>query len=186
MANVQAEVEVQLFGANLVGMISKISETVGKTETGDKKRNTLEFLVMPSTLNENEPIDVKTVVDEINKTIYKIQNNTSTLPDTVPAVVTEGAIEAAMDLVGLKEASLTFMQTFVHYKNVTETGQEKPVTDLTEYAIGIHIKANPGQEAKSDFAFLQIREAYINVWDTENEKVLERMQIWTPELLETR
>lgn len=186
MANVQAEVEVQLFGVNLVGMISNVTETVEKTETGEKKRKTLEFLVMPSTLNENEPIDVKTVVDEINKTIYKIQNNTSTLPDKVPEVVTAGAIDTAMGIVGLQGAQLTFMQTFVHYKNVTETGKENPVTDLTEYAIGIHIKANSGQETKSDFAFLQIREAYINVWDTSNKNVLDRMQIWTPELLETR
>lgn len=177
--NVQAAAEAQLLGVNLVGMISKTT-----TKVEEKDQQTLEFLIMPSSLSENEPITVQKVVDEINRTIYKIENNTSDLPpEGVPVIVSADAVENAMDLVGLKGAELTFMQTFIHYKKVTEGDQ--PVSNITEYAIGIHIKGQTDPHS-DDFKFLQIKEAYINVWDTENESVLERMQIWTPAQLEMR
>lgn len=179
--NVQAAVEAQLLGVNLVGMVSKVT-----AKEGEKNRQTVEFLIMPSQLDENEPITVQKVVDEINRTIYKIKKNTSEIPlEGVPAVVSVDAVNNAMDLVGLKDAELTFMQTFIHYKKVTKDDQPDPVTNITEYAIGIHIKGknNPISE---DFKFLQIKEAYINVWDTKKQKVLERMQIWTPEQMEMK
>ena len=123
------------------------------------------------------------MVDEINRTIYKIENNKSDIgAEGVPEKVSAESIESAMDIVGLKGATLTFMQTFIHYKKVVENGEE--VSNVTEYAIGIHIK---GENPKSkDFNFLQIKEVYINVWYTSNQKVLERMQIWTPEQLEQK
>lgn len=178
--NVQAAVEAQLLGTNLVGMVSKTSATVD-----GKNQQTVEFLVMPSSLDENEPITVQKVVDEINRTIYKIENNTSDTPDVIPEQVSADAVNNAMDLVGLRDAELTFMQTFIHYKKVTEGEQQDPVSNIREYAIGIHIKGKKDPSSE-DFKFLQIKEAYINVWDTNNQKVLERMQIWTPEQLEMR
>lgn len=176
--NVQAAVEAQLLGVNLTGMVARTTAEVEK-----KEQITTEFLIMPSALDENEPITVKKVVEEINRTIYKIENNTDEIPDeNVPKKVSEESIESAMDIVGLKEATLTFMQTFIHYKKVVENGED--VGKVMEYAIGIHIK---GDNPKSDdFKFLQIKEVYINVWDTSNQKVLERMQIWTPEQLEQK
>lgn len=181
--NVQAAVEVQLLGVNLTGMVAKNTVTVG-----EKEQTTTEFLVMPSNLNENEPISVQKVVDEINRTIYKVENNTDAEPPEDYKKVDANSIETAMDVVGLKGATLTFMQTFIHYKKVVEKGgepqKEEEVSKITEYAIGIHIKGeNPHSD---DFSFLQIREAYINVWDTANQKVLERMHIWTPEQLEQK
>lgn len=181
--NVQAAVEAQLLGVNLTGMVAR---TTAKVDEKDQKIT--EFLIMPSTLDENEPITVQKVVDEINRTIYKVENNTSELPDPVPEKVSAESVENAMDIVGLKGATLTFMQTFIHYKKVvepaTETEPEKELSKVMEYAIGIHIK---GENPKSDdFKFLQIKEVYINVWDTQNQKVLERMQIWTPEQLEQK
>lgn len=173
--NVQAAVEAQLLGVNLVGMLSKTSTTVDQ-----KTQDTLEFLIMPSSLDENEPITVQKVVDEINRTIYKIENNTSEVPSPVPEQVSADAVENAMDLVGLKGAQLTFMQTFIHYKKVSEGDTE--TSKITEYAIGIHIKG--GTPSSEDFKFFEIKEAYINVWNTENQKVLERMKIWTPEQLQ--
>lgn len=175
--NVQAAVEAQLLGVNLVGMLSKTSATVA-----EKKQDTMEFLIMPSSLDENEPITVESVVYEINKTIYQIENNTSKDPGEINEPVSKEAVLAALDVVGLGEgAQLTFMQTFIHYKKVTEEGKEAPVTNITEYAIGIHIK---GQDFNAEgFNFLKIKEVYINVWNTENYKVLERMKIWTPEEL---
>lgn len=176
--NVQAAVEAQLLGVNLTGMVAK---TTAKVD--EKEQTTTEFLIMPSALDENEPITVQKVVDEINRTIYKIENNTDEIPEGgVSKKVSEKSIENAMDIVGLKEATLTFMQTFIHYKKVVENGED--VGKVMEYAIGIHIK---GEDPKSDdFKFLQIKEVYINVWDTSNQKVLERMQIWTPEQLEQK
>lgn len=179
--NVQAAVEVQLLGVNLTGMVAN-------TTLDEKKQTTTEFLIMPSALDENEPITVEKVVDEINRTIYKIENNTSKIPEGDFGKVSVDDIEHAMDIVGLKGAELTFMQTFIHYKKVTEKGEgaepEKEISKVIEYAIGIHIK---GENPKSkDFNFLQIKEVYINVWDTSNQKILERMQIWTPEQLEQK
>ncbi len=182
--NVQAAVEAQLLGVNLTGMVAKTTANVDNNE-----QTTTEFLIMPSALDENEPITVQKVVDEINRTIYKIENNTSEIPDKgIPEKVSAKSIESAMDIVGLKGATLTFMQTFIHYKKVVENGgeagSETEVSKVMEYAIGIHIK---GENPKSDdFKFLQIKEVYINVWDTSNQKVLERMQIWTPEQLEQK
>lgn len=183
--NVQAAVEAQLLGVNLTGMVARTTADVD-----EKKQTTTEFLIMPSALDENEPITVQKVVDEINKTIYKIENNTddtSGMTEDSKKVSAE-SIENAMDIVGLKGAELTFMQTFIHYKKVVESGgAEDPGTEVSkvmEYAIGIHIKGENPQT--DDFKFLQIKEVYINVWDTSNQKVLERMQIWTPEQLEQK
>lgn len=182
--NVQAAVEAQVLGVNLTGMVAKTTEKVdGKDQT------TTEFLIMPSALDENEPITVDKVAEEINRTIYKIENNTSEIEGKeIPEKVSAKTIESAMDIVGLKGASLTFMQTFIHYKKVVEKAGEKAaeteVSKIMEYAIGIHIK---GEDPHSDdFNFLKIKEVYINVWDTSNQKVLERMQIWTPEQLEQK
>ena len=181
--NVQAAVEAQLLGVNLTGMVARTTADVD-----EKKQTTTEFLIMPSALDENEPITVQKVADEINRTIYKIENNTSELPSPVPEKVSAKSIEGAMDIVGLKGAALTFMQTFIHYKKVVEkSGEADPETEVSkvmEYAIGIHIKGENPQS--DDFKFLQIKEVYINVWDTSNQKVLERMQIWTPEQLEQK
>lgn len=180
---VQAAVEAQLLGANLTGMVSKTEETVE-----DKKKTTLEFLIMPSSLDENESITVEKVVEEINKTIYKITHNTDATPEDLKEgdkLVDEKTVKKAMEIVGLGNAELTFMQTFIHYKKVTEEGKADPITNITEYAIGIHIETTKKPNS-TDFKFLEIKEAYINVWDTKNQKVLERMQIWTPEQLEKR
>lgn len=176
--NVQAAVEAQLLGVNLTGMVART-----KAEVEKKEQITTEFLIMPSALDENEPITVQEVVDEINRTIYKIEKNTDKLPEgKVPEKVSAKSINDAMEIVGLAEAELTFMQTFIHYKKVVKDGED--VSKVMEYAIGIHIK---GENPKSDdFKFLQIKEVYINVWDTSNQKVLERMQIWTPEQLEQK
>lgn len=176
--NVQAAVEAQLLGVNLTGMVAK---TTAKVD--EKEQTTTEFLIMPSALDENEPITVQKVVDEINRTIYKIENNTDKIPEGgVPEKVSAESIKSAMGIVGLENATLTFMQTFIHYKKVVENGED--AGKVMEYAIGIHIK---GENPKSDdFKFLQIKEVYINVWDTSNQKVLERMQIWTPEQLEQK
>lgn len=176
--NVQASVEVQVLGANLTGMVSKTTEG---------EQTTTEFLIMPSAIDENEPITVDVVVQEINNMINMIENNTSEPEDgNSSAVVNEESIRDAMKVVGLEDMSLTFMQTFIHYKKVVEkAGQadpEKEISKLTEYAIGIHIK---GKKAESqEFKFLDIKEAYINVWNTSNQKILERMKIWTPKQLE--
>lgn len=196
--NVQAAVEAQVLGVNLTGMVAKTTENVdGKDQT------TTEFLIMPSALDENEPIMVKDVVNEINRTIYKIENNTSDIKnikvEDIPKKVKEENIRSAMAVVGLENVELTFMQTFIHYKKVVEKagekGAETEVSKIVEYAIGIHIKEKEQElednESKqkphsADFNFLEIKEVYINVWDTSNQKVLERMQIWTPEQLEQK
>lgn len=178
--NVQAAVEAQLLGVNLTGMVARTAAVVeGKEQT------TTEFLIMPSALDENEPITVQNVVDEINKTIYKIENNTDDTSGMTEdsKKVSEESIKSAMDIVGLGEAQLTFMQTFIHYKKVVGSGGAE-VSKVMEYAIGIHIRGENPQT--DDFKFLQIKEVYINVWDTSNQKVLERMQIWTPEQLEQK
>ena len=175
--NVQAAVEAQVLGVNLVGMVSKTSATVDQ-----KTQGTVEFLIMPSSMDENTPIDVDTVTQEINNTIYKIENNTSVLPEGgVQGPVDAQTVKNAMNIVGMGNAKLTFMQTFIHYKKVTEDEKEK--SKITEYAIGIHIQGTPS-ESPEDFKFLQFKEIYINVWDTTNQKVLEQMKIWTPEQLE--
>ena len=175
--NVQAAVEVQLLGVNLVGMLSKTSATVDQ-----KTQDTMEFLIMPSSLDENTPIDVDTVTQEINNTIYKIENNTSVLPEGgAQGPVDAQTVKNAMDIVGMGNAKLTFMQTFIHYKKVSEDDTQK--SKITEYAIGVHIQGTPS-ESPEEFKFLQIKEVYINVWDTTNQKVLERMKIWTPEQLQ--
>lgn len=178
--NVQAAVRAQLLGVNLTGMVSKTTATVaGQAQT------TTEFLVMPSGLDENEPITVDAVVNEINRTIYKVKHNVSEVPPGVELEgVTADSVKTALSVVGLENASLSFMQTFVHYKKVTEG--EKDVSEITEYAIGVHIKSELPKDAPDDFKFLQIKDVYINVWDTQNQRVLERMQIWTPEQLEQK
>lgn len=177
--NVQAAAEAQLLGMNLVGTLSKTSEKVG-----EKTQNTVEFLIMPSPLDENTPIDVNTVAQEINNTIYKIENNTSELPEkALDGPVKAETVENAMNVVGMGSATLTFMQTFIHYKKVTEDGTDKSKT--FEYAISVHIQGTP-KESQADFKFLQIKEVHINVWDTTNPKILESMKLWSPEQLETR
>lgn len=171
--NFQTAVEAQLLGINLTGMVAR---------TTNGNQTTTEFLVMPSALDENEPITVGKVVEEINRTIYKIKNNTDEIPEgEVPEIISEDNIIEALKIVGLDDAKLTFMQTFIHYQNVDSGEEANPVV---EYAIGIHIKG--GTPQSGDFKFLQIKEVYINVWDTTNQKVLERMQIWTPEQLELK
>lgn len=184
MANVQAAVKAELLGVKLTGMVAKTTAEVDK-----KEQTTTEFLIMPSALDENEPITVQKVVDEINRTIYKIENNTEEIPAKgVEEKVNAESIESAMDIVGLKGATLTFMQTFIHYKKVVEkSGEADPVevSKVMEYAVGIHIKGK-NKPQSDDFKFLEIKEVYINVWDTSNQKVLERMQIWTPEQLEQK
>lgn len=178
--NVQAAVNAQLLGVNLTGMVSKTTATVAGRE-----QTTTEFLVMPSELDENEPITVDAVVNEINRTIYKVKHNVSEVPaDAKLEGVTADNINTALSVVGLDKPSLSFMQTFVHYKKVTEGGSE--VSKITEYAIGVHIKSELPKDAPDDFKFLQIKDVYINVWDTQNQRVLERMQIWTPEQLEQK
>lgn len=176
--NVQASVEVQLLGMNLMGMVAKTTKA---------QQTTTEFVIMPSALDENEPITVDKVVDEINRTIYKIENDAREIPEgtKITGPVSKQSITDAMDLVGLKDASLTFMQTFIHYKKVTEknkAGEEAEAGKVIEYAIGVHIKG--GEPQSNDFKFLQIKEVYINVWSTSNQKILERMHILTPEQLE--
>ena len=64
------------------------------------------------------------------------------------------------------------MQTFIHYKSVkvddpasqSTTKAQKEISKLMEYAIGIHIQG--GNPSTADFSFLEIRDVYINVWDT--------------------
>ena len=125
------------------------------------------------------------MVNEINRTIYKVKNNVSEVPkDAKLEGVTADSVNTALSVVGLENASLSFMQTFVHYKKVTEGGQD--ISKITEYAIGVHIKSELPKEAPNDFKFLQIKDVYINVWDTQNQRVLERMQIWTPEQIEQK
>lgn len=180
--NVQAAVKAEILGTDLVGMVSR-------TGGGAQKEKTMEFLIMPSSLKENEPIKIENVVKEINKTIYKIQNNVSEVADEdIAEVVTADAIKTALSVVGLDDADLTFMQTFVHYKKVTQsevqadgTESETELSKIMEYAIGIHIKGDSPKP--DDFKFLSIEDVYINVWDTQNQHVLEKMQIWTPEQL---
>lgn len=199
MANVQASVEAQIFGANVMAMLSR-EETTEDVEGEDKVREkiTSKFLVMPSELTENMPFGVEDIVKEINETIYKIENNVKTIEDKkgVPSYVDAKDVQNAMDVVGLGNATLTFTQTFIYYTKVKQTLKDKNSTtnngeseDSTEsednsnmeYAIGIHIK---GSDPKpKDFSFLTIREAYINVWNTNRQKVLERMKIWTEEQL---
>lgn len=182
--NVQAAVKAEILGTDLVGMVSKTKES-----RGDQSEKTIEFLIMPSSLKENEPITIEKVVKEINETIYKIQNNVSKVEEGAKAdFVSAKAIESALSVVGLSGAGLTFMQTFVHYKKVTQlekqadgTDSETELSKIMEYAIGIHIKGDSPKP--DDFKFLSIEDVYINVWDTQNQHVLEKMQIWTPEQL---
>lgn len=178
--NVQAAVRAQLLGVDLTGMVSRTIATVA-----GKEQITTEFLVMPSELDENEPITVEAVVNEINRTIYKVKHNVSEVPQDKPLEgITVADVNAALSAVGLADATLSFMQTFVHYKKVTEG--EKNVSEITEYAIGVHIKSEQLKDTLDDFKFLQVKDAYINVWDTQNQRVLERMQIWRPEQLEQK
>ncbi len=167
--NVQAAVEAQVFGANVTGMVSKTTDTEGKT--------VLEFLVMPSALTENNDFTVDEVVKEINDTIYRITHNTSDpMPDDQDPYIKAEDIDKALSFVGLEEPSMDFTQTFIHYKKIgTADG-------TVEYALGIHIKSKVTKN--DDFKFLEIKEIYINVWDTQNQKILEKMQIWTPQQLE--
>lgn len=186
--NVQASVEAQIFGANVVGMLDRHVE--GNTTT-------TQFLVMPSELNENKPFGVEEIVKEINKTIYKIEhdeNDENKLPSNITEPIGTKQVNDALDVLGLKDVKFTFMQTFIYYKgqkvkknkndNPDET--DKPAAEKLnmEYAIGIHIEThNPHPE---DFHFLDIKEAYINVWDTERQNILERMKIWTLDQLKAK
>lgn len=193
MANVQAAVEAQLFGANVVGVVSR-----GKK---DQKMIT-QFLVMPSEQEENQSFTVDDVVKEINRTIYKLENDGEEMPDGHTGPVDKNQVNNALSIVGLQNAEFKFMQTFVYYKGekpidkstskiddqkkgdlllaegegTTNEKEEKPKPHL-EYAIGIHIKGN--KDVAEEFHFLNVRDIYINVWDTERQKVLDRMNIWT-------
>lgn len=171
--NVQASVEAQVFGANVVGMVDRKEE--GNIIT-------TQFLVMPSELDENKPFGVEDIVNEINKTIYMIEHDTKEAPQNVDERINEEQIKNALSVVGLENATFTFVQTFIYYKGKKD--KETAETEHMEYAIGIHIKTenlNIG-----DFHFLDIKEAYINVWDTERQNILERMKIWTLDQLEAK
>lgn len=186
--NVQASVEAQVFGANIVGMVDRRVE--GQTTT-------TQFLVMPSELNENKSFGVKEIVYEINKTIYMIENDENdetNVPSEITGPIGIKQVNDALNVLGLKDVELTLMQTFIYYKkqknrestkdstsNDDKSAAEKPEM---EYAIGIRIKAN--NLNTGDFHFLHINEAYINVWDTERKNILDRMQIWTLDQLEAK
>lgn len=181
--NVQAAVDIKLLGIDLTGMVSRITD---KLEDGTNQTTT-EFLVMPSKLDEESSFQIKDVVKEINRTIYMIEHNVSE-EDAEHNMkeednkVSEDTVNNALDVVGLKDASLTFMQTFIHYKKVENAKAENP-DSIIEYAFGIHVKgSNP--PSSDDFKFLAIKDVYVNVWNTKNEKVLERMQILSMDLLE--
>lgn len=173
--NVQASVEAQIFGANVLGMAFREEE--GNTIT-------TQFLVMPSELDENEPFGVEKIVNEINKTIYMIENDTDTVEGEIVGPINTNQINNALKAVGLDGATFTFMQTFIYYKGKKDKGQQKAETEHMEYAIGIHIKGNKSNTR--DFHFLDIKEAYINVWDTKRQNILERMKIWTLDQLEAK
>lgn len=174
--NVQASVEAQIFGANVVGMVDREKED---------KTITTKFLVMPSELNENEPFGVEEIVKEINRTIYKIENDENDakkVPSNITEPISTDQINNALKVLGLENVKFTFMQTFIYYKGKKTEGQEKAEKENMEYAIGIHIKTD--KPNSGDFHFLDIKEAYINVWDTERQNILERMKIWTLDQLE--
>lgn len=167
MANVQAAVEAQLFGANVVGVVSR----------GKKDQKTItQFLVMPSEQQGNQAFTVDDVVKEINRTIYKLEHDGNEGSGSYNGPVKKDQINNALSIVGLNDAEFTFMQTFVYYKGEKADDQSEVKKHL-EYAIGIHIKGN--QDVAEEFHFLNVRDIYINVWDTEREKVLDRMNIWT-------
>lgn len=192
MANVQAAVEAQLFGANVVGVVSR-----GKK---DQKMIT-QFLVMPSEQEGNKWVSVDDVVKEINRTIYKLENDGEEMPDGHTGPVDKNQVNNVLSIVGLQNAEFKFMQTFVYYKgekpiansiskiddlkkgDLLIAGEQAADNDQEtkkhlEYAIGIRIKSQKSPST-DDFNFLSIREIYINVWDTERQKVLDRMNIWT-------
>lgn len=178
--NVQASVEAQVFGANVMAMLSR--EQIGEQATG---KTVTKVLIMPSELNDNKPFGIAEIVKEINDTIYRIENNvgsTEPVPETGSYVSAED-VKNALNVVGLGDAVLTFMQTFIYYQGEKDAGQQVK-TQSMEFAIGIHIKGNDYDP--DGFKFLEIREAYINVWNTERQKVLERMKIWTEQQLDTK
>lgn len=174
--NVQVAVETELLGTNLRGMLSRTMK-----DRDEKQVPLLEFLVMPSATRENEPITVQKVADEINRMIYKIQNNTPDAPDDLEGPVKTESINAALSLVGMEEAQLSFTQTFVYYKKIG-TGEDSSASK--EYAIGIHVHCGDKQPKSDEFHFLKIYDVYVNVWDTKREKILEKMEIWSTDQLE--
>lgn len=173
--NVQAAVEAQVLGMNLMGMVDR-------EEDKEKNQIKTEFLILPSTVDESVEFGIEDVVKEINETIYRIRNNTDNADSMKKEdeVVSQEDVTKALSVIGLEDVTFTFMQTFIHYTKVTEDDGTGNTT--FEYAIGIHIKGERATE-KNEFKFLQFKEAYINVWDTNKQTVLERMQIWTPEQL---
>lgn len=160
--NIQAAVQANVLGNNLMGMISKT------TERG------LEFLIMPSPTADSTPITAENVCAEINRLIFSWNGGEGPAPKDDPVDPTK--VKEAMKIVGLEDAALSFDQLFVYY---TKPASEGAVAN-TEYAIGIHLQGPP---AASDFSFLKINEAYINVWDTPHKSVLKDMKIWTPDQL---
>lgn len=160
--NIQAAVQANVLGNNLMGMISKT------TERG------LEFLIMPSPTADSTPITAENVCAEINRLIFSWNGGEGEAPKDDP--VNPEAVKKAMSIVGLEEAALSFDQLFVYY---TKPAGEGAVAN-TEYAIGIHLQGKPVAEG---FSFLTINEAYINVWDTPHKSVLKDMKIWTPDQL---
>ena len=130
MANVQAAVEAQLFGANVVGVVSR----------GEKDQKMItQFLVMPSEQEGNQAFTVEDVVKEINRTIYSIENDGNDMPDGHKDPVKSEDVKKALEIFGLDDAEFTFMQTFVYYKG-EKADNETEVKKHLEYAIGIHIK----------------------------------------------
>ncbi len=170
--NLQTAVEAKLFGVNLTGIISRTED--------DKKDVILEFWVMPSALDESEPFSVTDIVRELNNTIYRIEENKSGDAPEDKKYVDDAAVNNALKAVGMEKASLAFTQIFIHYKKAgNDSGK-------AEYAIGIHIKNDSAKKFESDFKFLDIKEAYINVWQTDRQDILEQLRIWTPQQLEAK
>lgn len=160
--NIQAAVQANVLGNNLIGMISKT------TERG------LEFLIMPSPTTST-PITADNICAEINRLIFSWNGGKGEAPKDSP--VDPAAVKQAMSIVGLEDATLSFDQLFVYY---TKPAGEGAVAS-TEYAISIHLKG--GEPKAEGFSFLTINEAYVNVWDTPHKSVLKDMKIWTPDQL---
>lgn len=172
--SVQAAVDAMILGTNLRGMLSKSTAQKDGAEVP-----VMEFLIMPSDARENEPIGVQKVVDEINRMIYNIQHNTVT-QETPKGPVMADSVKTALGIVGLSEAELSFTQTYIYYKKV---GDDDNAETTKEFALGLHVHSTEEPKA-GEFKFLQIRDVYINVWDTKRQKVLDKMEIWSTDQLE--
>lgn len=165
--NAQAGIRANILGNKLMGSFSKVD-------------NTTEILVMPSAAKFSMPMTPANVAAEINKLIANFKGEDPAVDDPVnPEMITK-----VLKMVGLENASLSFTQIFFHYKKeepATPGGGEATV--LTEFAIGILLDSNESPTF-NDFTFLAIDKVYVNLWNTTNPDVLEKMKIWTPLELE--